>query len=868
MAKMFHNYIIRKKRLATRPDTISYPFDQSGLRQIPIAEVSGPPVRHTYVKPVEGTHEDPAQTERVPASGRTPRLEPPLNRPLNLPSGPSRPYGWDRLGTTAAPPRYVNEATPEIGRVTRRDVAESIVEARGELAQGNRIPAPAGWPHGRSMEAGVPGTGIFSGFIGVSTTGEFNPDMFGWNAMRVYEQMRRTDADVACALFAMKLPLFSVVPEIFPGESNGGGDGNLAKEIAAFVRENLFGGLERQNPIIPNTWVSQSFDEVKENAFLMLDFGCAAHENLWRVDGDRIRLRYAAPRLPHTFYRFWTAEDGETLSGLEQLGYRRERYVSTTIPANDLCLFVNRKEGSNFWGISALRAAYQHWYTKALSLTTPIPTPNGWTTMGNIQVGQQIFGGDGKVRNVVSKSEIFLNKVCYRLTFSNGASIVAGEDHRWYTETISDRKNKTGRKIRTTKEIVDSLKAKNGRGRLDWNHRTERAGSVMYPEKVLPIDPYLLGLWLGDGSSYHGTIACDAHDVSDEADILKKAATNLVVKFRNLPSEVKTGCRSISVFGLKTILGHLGMLGNKHIPVDYLVGSVEQRWKLVAGLMDSDGTTGKGGVCSFSNTNHGVINTFVDILRSLGESPRVYSYLGKKFGKIAKQCWHVNFSPLTSPFLLPRKTQNFNASLGASGRRTSFVKITSAEIVSTEPLQCISVDDPNQEFLVSRSFQRTCNSHFYRIDAIAMERNGMGIPWIKFPPGAKSEDIQKAQQWVEQMAVSERTGLGSPRWVYLRNRRITWEAAGPREFHQAPFSRDRALCHGYVHCARDYRNWFPGFGQYLLGPFPPISPALCPGLLQPIQQQHHQAPCGFQLFLAQWAAPSLSQTWLPLHRGY
>jgi len=282
--------------------------------------------------------------------------------------------GHDNLGMTAAPPRYVRQPpTPDPGLGARLVTHQDVVDAKSELQKGNimpaaGLPAKAGeWPHGKRfmLESGVAGTGIFGGFISSSTTGEFNPDMFGWNAMHIYEQMRRTDADVACALFAMKLPLFSVVPEIVPGESAGSGDGNLAKELADLVRNNLFGGLERENPAFKGTWVSQSFNEVKENAFLMLDFGCSAHENLWRVDGDRLRLRYLAPRLPHTFYRFWTAEDGETLTGLEQLGYRRERYVNTTIPANNLALFVNRKEGSNFYGISSLRAAYQHWYMKS-----------------------------------------------------------------------------------------------------------------------------------------------------------------------------------------------------------------------------------------------------------------------------------------------------------------------------------------------------------------------------------------------------------------------------------------------------------------------------------------------------------------------
>ena len=354
MARMLHDDIVPTKKKKQFRGT-----DITGMRQVP----------NSY-----GTPEGPVNS--YPPAPLTPATTRPVgDRPLNLPSsgGETAAYGFD----TAAPPRYI-ESSPSSGGITHKSVAESVGQARKDIQspgtpidlqalqhlKGQVLPAEP-WPHGkRFMEAGVPGTGIFSGFISSSTTGEFNPDMFGWSGMRIYEQMRRTDADVAAALFAMKLPMYSVTPEIIKGDSPNGNDGNLADEIAAFVRENIMGGLERENPNIPGTWATQSFDEVKENAFLMLDFGCAAHENLWRVDGGKLRLRYLAPRMPHTFYRWWTCEDGETLTGLEQLGYRRERYVSTTIPANDLCVFTNRKEGANFFGISVLRSAYIHFYIK------------------------------------------------------------------------------------------------------------------------------------------------------------------------------------------------------------------------------------------------------------------------------------------------------------------------------------------------------------------------------------------------------------------------------------------------------------------------------------------------------------------------
>ena len=163
--------------------------------------------------------------------------------------------------------------------------------------------------------------------------------------------MRRGDAQVRATLAACKLPIQSAKWEVIAAEpgfgvrdsgfetknpsfpnpesrnpnpvsSTGAGRATeaKAKEIAAFVRDNLFGGLEFRTST--GAWATQNWDDVVRNALLMLDCGCAAHEDVWAVDGSRVRLRKLAARLPLTFYRWHTELDGETLLALEQYGYR------------------------------------------------------------------------------------------------------------------------------------------------------------------------------------------------------------------------------------------------------------------------------------------------------------------------------------------------------------------------------------------------------------------------------------------------------------------------------------------------------------------------------------------------------------------
>jgi len=86
---------------------------------------------------------------------------------------------------------------------------------------------------------------------------------------------------------------------------------------------------------------------------------------MWHIDGDKVRLRKLAPRLPSTFYRYHVDEDGETLLYLEQYGYRGNNFVNVMVPAEKIAYFVNDMEGAYFYGRSVLRAAYQHWYMKS-----------------------------------------------------------------------------------------------------------------------------------------------------------------------------------------------------------------------------------------------------------------------------------------------------------------------------------------------------------------------------------------------------------------------------------------------------------------------------------------------------------------------
>jgi Protein of unknown function (DUF935) len=257
----------------------------------------------------------------------------------------------------------------------RSPLSPTIPVPRPEPNSESRVPNPA--------TVGVPGTPVVGGFL--LDLGEYNPELMGRNALPTYEKMRRGDAQVRATLAACKLPVQSAKWDVVPAEdvrgssnvdrratnnvlrttsSIGAGKNTAAKakEVAQFVKDNLFGGLEFRTST--GALISQSWDEVVRNALLMLDFGCAVHEDVWTVDGNRIRLRRLAPRHPLTFYQWMVDEDGETLLTLIQYGYRRAQYLQVSLPVEKMCRFTYQQEAANFWGIALLRSMYPHWYAK------------------------------------------------------------------------------------------------------------------------------------------------------------------------------------------------------------------------------------------------------------------------------------------------------------------------------------------------------------------------------------------------------------------------------------------------------------------------------------------------------------------------
>src|SRR6201994_389924 len=173
---------------------------------------------------------------------------------------------------------------------------------------------------------------------------------------------------------------------------------------------------------------------------------------------------------------------------------------------------------------------------KALKTDTPLPTPTGWTTMGDVQVGDLLIGADGLPTRVVAAPDVRHGRPCLEVEFSDGTVVVADAEHQWLTETRASRtaqaaaagynryKNqRTFAGVRTTRDIAGTLRCKTVDQRL--NHSVVNAAPVQAPDRDLLVPPYTLGAWLGDGTTASAQIT-----TADPEIVMRIEAEGLVAR--------------------------------------------------------------------------------------------------------------------------------------------------------------------------------------------------------------------------------------------------------------------------------------------------------------------------------------------------
>lgn len=339
---------------------------------------------------------------------------------------------------------------------------------------------------------------------------------------------------------------------------------------------------------------------------------------------------------------------------------------------------------------------------KALALDTPLPTPTGWTTMGDVAVGDELLGDDGRPTRVVAATDVMLGRPCYEVEFSDGTVIVADAAHQWLTETRASRKSaqaaavgynryknqRTFAAVRTTAEIAETLRCPAQDRRL--NHSVVNARALDLPDREFLVPPYTLGAWLGDGTS---------------------AAAQITAADPEIIMRIEAEDSGAGVGTLQARLRTIGVLGNKHIPTEYLRGSEAQRRALLAGLLDTDGTVTVGGAVQFSVTNQRLARDVNELIVSLGYRCQTSTKRVLGRSETSSIAYTLTFSTEDKVFALERKAiahKERRAVTGTSRCGSRF--IVDVRPIESVAVRCVEVDNDSHMYLASRAMVPTHNS--------------------------------------------------------------------------------------------------------------------------------------------------------------
>lgn len=363
---------------------------------------------------------------------------------------------------------------------------------------------------------------------------------------------------------------------------------------------------------------------------------------------------------------------------------------------------------------------------KALALDTAIPTPSGFVPMGQLSIGDAVFDEKGQPTTILYASPVMHGRPCYRLTFDDGSTVVADAEHRWVTQNARQRKNAARRQpqsewsrdrpqcqptpdqsVVTTQQVAESVFGYDGR----CNHSIGLASPLVCSPSELAIDPYALGVWLGDGHSSAAVVTSadpeilarirrDGEAVGSPKDWNAGAARCYRIGAVALEDRrCKASGRFTSGATFQGRLRAIGVLENKHIPKEYLFASFEQRMGLLQGLMDTDGTVAQDGRCEYTTALPRLAYDVLVLTRSLGIKSRV--------GPHSTGAMRITFTTTLPVCHLARKASRLPSIARPDTARRFIVR---CEAVPSVPVRCIGVDSPSHQFLCTESFIPTHNT--------------------------------------------------------------------------------------------------------------------------------------------------------------
>ncbi|WP_431980695.1 replicative DNA helicase [Streptomyces qinglanensis] len=499
---------------------------------------------------------------------------------------------------------------------------------------------------------------------------------------------------------------------------------------------------------------------VHERAILrrLVEAGTRITQMGYAADGDVDDIVNGAQAEIYAVTEQRTSEDylplGDIMEGaldeIEAIGSRSGQMTGVPTGFTDLDSLTNGLHPGQMIVIAARPAM-----GKALALDTPLPTPSGWTTMGEVKVGERLLDAHGRATRVTAATEVMADRPCYEVRFDDGTALVADAEHQWLTDTRASRRaaREAARRgdgrppqelpaVRTTRQLAATLHSASDRRPA---HSVRNTAPLDLPERQLPLAPYTLGAWLGgapdgDGAADVAGVTDTLLVTTDEPEVLLHIGADGYATSRvghsashalHLPGAPVPSGR------VRTVLRTMGMSENTRIPRSCLRASEAQRRALLAGLLDTRGTVGEAGAVSFAVTRQQFAEDFRELLLGLGyrcawttrrvrggheghgagENNAVRGDHGvredhedRAVSPTDPVLHEITFTTPDEVFRLERKRLLHKERRPAHAPRADARFITEVRPVPSVPVRCVQVDNPDSLYLAGRAMVPTHNS--------------------------------------------------------------------------------------------------------------------------------------------------------------
>ena len=355
---------------------------------------------------------------------------------------------------------------------------------------------------------------------------------------------------------------------------------------------------------------------------------------------------------------------------------------------------------------------------KAHPYSQDVITPNGWKLWSDVNIGSKLYGDNGEITTVIDipfDEDIEV----YKITLKDGREVFSSKEHLWNVNKHGWKDDRV--EVKSLEEIMFDYKCprkitERNPGGFEYVYSIPSNKSIEFDAKEVFIDPYVMGLLLGDGtfrhSEYVNTVAFTAH--KDDMEIYRD----------HIPYKINTGRtkfgHSISIEGVSEYLKSVGLFmqksEGKFIPQEYKYNSKEVRLNILKGLMDTDGGLSNGRP-TYTSVSEQLIKDVAFICRSLGYN---CNYTKQKAGykkngiyKPCLDCYCLWIYTDDKIFKLPRKLNLIAEYTGGySKSKRDKTRIVNIEFSHIEKSKCVTVDNESHSYLIG-DFVQTHNSKSY-----------------------------------------------------------------------------------------------------------------------------------------------------------